>query len=134
MRGVGPLMDFNGIAIGILFCWFLAGLYALKQGAKVLKAYKSCLPYYNLAAVFLGPVALVFCGAVEYGGRFLAGFTAKKASGNRKEIPLTIIDEKGNDKYVLGEINCSCVGFTSHLELADEVAQNIINIVSKAKN
>ncbi|HEH5405278.1 TPA: hypothetical protein SHC81_001747, partial [Campylobacter coli] len=43
-------------------------------------------------------------------------------------------DEKGNDKYVLGEINCSCVGFTSHLELADEVAQNIINIVSKAKN
>ena len=99
MRGVGPLMDFNGIAIGILFCWFLAGLYALKQGAKVLKAYKSCLPYYNLAAVFLGPVALVFCGAVEYGGRFLAGFTAKKASGNRKEIPLTIIDEKGNDIF-----------------------------------
>lgn len=42
-------------------------------------------------------------------------------------------DEKGNDKYVLGEINCSCVGFTSHLELADEVASNIINIVSKTK-
>ncbi|SQE23502.1 Uncharacterised protein [Campylobacter jejuni subsp. doylei] len=42
-------------------------------------------------------------------------------------------DEKGNDKYVLGEINCSCVGFTSHLELADEVASNIINIASKTK-
>lgn len=33
----------------------------------------------------------------------------------------------------LGEINCSCVGFTSYLELADEVASNIINIVSKTK-
>ncbi|TEY03029.1 Cj0069 family protein [Campylobacter sp. US33a] len=42
-------------------------------------------------------------------------------------------DENGKDKYVLGEINCSCVGFTSHLELADDVAQNIIEIVSKTK-
>lgn len=42
-------------------------------------------------------------------------------------------DEKGADKYVLGEINCSCVGFTSHLELAPEVAEYIIKIVSKAK-
>lgn len=42
-------------------------------------------------------------------------------------------DEKGADKYVLGEINCSCVGFTSHLELASEVAEYIIKIVSKAK-
>ena len=25
-------------------------------------------------------------------------------------------DENGNDTYVLGEINCSCVGFTSHLD------------------
>lgn len=33
----------------------------------------------------------------------------------------------------LGEINCSCVGFTSRLELADEVASNIINVVSKTK-
>lgn len=40
-------------------------------------------------------------------------------------------DENGADKYVLGEINCSCVGFTSHLELADAVAENIIKIVSK---
>ncbi|MGX2981942.1 Cj0069 family protein [Helicobacter sp. 23-1045] len=42
-------------------------------------------------------------------------------------------DENGADKYILGEINCSCVGFTSHLELAGEVAENIIKIVSKAK-
>lgn len=40
-------------------------------------------------------------------------------------------DENGADKYVLGEINCSCVGFTSHLELADAVAENIIKIVRK---
>lgn len=38
-------------------------------------------------------------------------------------------DENGNDKYILGEINCSCVGFTSHLELASNVADTIIKIV-----
>jgi hypothetical protein len=32
-------------------------------------------------------------------------------------------DEKGNDKYVLSEINCSCVGITSDLEYAKEVAK-----------
>ena len=26
-------------------------------------------------------------------------------------------DEDGNDTYVLGEINCSCVGFTSELDM-----------------
>ena len=40
-------------------------------------------------------------------------------------------DENGNDKYVLGEINCSCVGFTSHLNqgiqeiVADEVIRRL---------
>jgi glutathione synthase/RimK-type ligase-like ATP-grasp enzyme len=32
-------------------------------------------------------------------------------------------DKKGNDKFVLSEINCSCIGITTHLELADEVAK-----------
>jgi len=37
----------------------------------------------------------------------------------------------GSDRYVLGEINCSCVGFTSHLDLgiqaavADEIASTL---------
>lgn len=40
-------------------------------------------------------------------------------------------DENKNDKYVLGEINCSCVGFTSHLDrgiqeiVADEVIRRV---------
>lgn len=42
-------------------------------------------------------------------------------------------DDKGKDKYVLGEINCSCVGFTSQLELASNVADSIIMIVEKSK-
>lgn len=43
-------------------------------------------------------------------------------------------DEAGADKYVLGEINCSCVGFTSHLDrgIQDEVAAEIIR-VTKSK-
>ena len=34
----------------------------------------------------------------------------------------------GSDAYVLGEINCSCVGFTSHLDrgIQDKVAEEII--------
>ncbi|MBU0553364.1 Cj0069 family protein [Myxococcota bacterium] len=39
--------------------------------------------------------------------------------------------EDGSDKYVLGEINCSCVGFTSHLDrgIQDKVAAQIIATV-----
>ncbi|MEN8233799.1 MAG: Cj0069 family protein [Actinomycetota bacterium] len=41
--------------------------------------------------------------------------------------------ENGEDKYVLGEINCSCVGFTSHLEsgiqemVADEIIRSVVS-------
>lgn len=40
-------------------------------------------------------------------------------------------DENGNDTYVLGEFNCSCVGFTSHIEsgvqetIAEEVERRL---------
>ncbi len=42
-------------------------------------------------------------------------------------------DETGNDKYVLGEINCSCVGFTSHLDqgIQDTVATEVIDRVTQ---
>lgn len=41
-------------------------------------------------------------------------------------------DENHADKYVLGEINCSCVGFTSHLEhgIQERVAEEIISTVT----
>lgn len=35
-------------------------------------------------------------------------------------------DENGQDTYILGEMNCSCVGFTSELELAHHVAEEIL--------
>lgn len=40
-------------------------------------------------------------------------------------------DENKNDKYVLGEINCSCVGFTSHLDqgIQEIVANEVIRRV-----
>ena len=39
----------------------------------------------------------------------------------------------GTDKYVLGEMNCSCVGFTSHLDrgIQDVVADEIIATVER---
>ena len=35
-------------------------------------------------------------------------------------------DKKGKDRFVLSEINCSCVGITTQLELADEVAKALV--------
>ena len=43
------------------------------------------------------------------------------------------LDETGGDAYRLGELNASCVGFTTHLELAELVADAIINVVSSKK-
>ena len=42
-------------------------------------------------------------------------------------------DDQGQDKYVLGEINCSCVGFTSHLDVGiqDKIADEIIRVVTE---
>lgn len=39
-------------------------------------------------------------------------------------------DQKsGADKYVLGEINASCVGFSTHLELSEDIADEIIRLM-----
>ena len=72
---------------------------------------------------------------------FLSELPAVRARLGNYDLPLIWTadfildtDASGADKYVLGEINCSCVGFTSHLELAPEVADNIIKIVSRAKS
>lgn len=35
----------------------------------------------------------------------------------------------GNDKYVLGEINASCVGFTTHLELSENIADEVLGLM-----
>lgn len=35
----------------------------------------------------------------------------------------------GKDTYVLGEINASCVGFTTHLELAEQVADEVVGFI-----
>ncbi len=38
-------------------------------------------------------------------------------------------DANGADTYILGEMNCSCVGFTSQLELAHHVAEEILAVI-----
>jgi len=38
-------------------------------------------------------------------------------------------DENGNDKYILSEINASCVGFSTHLELSESVADEIVGVM-----
>lgn len=45
-------------------------------------------------------------------------------------------DEKGEDAYCLGEINCSCVGFTSNIGqgIEDLIADNIVARIEKKKS
>lgn len=38
-------------------------------------------------------------------------------------------DENGKDKYVLGEINASCVGFTTQLGLSEQIADEVIRLM-----
>ncbi len=40
-------------------------------------------------------------------------------------------DERGQDTYILGEMNCSCVGFTSELELAQTIAEEILACINE---
>jgi len=51
-----------------------------------------------------------------------------------ERIPQQYTNDDGSDKYVLGEINCSCVGFTSHLDsgIQETVANEIIRVTSTA--
>lgn len=42
-------------------------------------------------------------------------------------------DEAGEDRYILGEMNCSCVGFTSELSLAHQVAEEILACIDEHK-
>lgn len=35
----------------------------------------------------------------------------------------------GKDQYVLGEINASCVGFTTHLELSESIADEVLELM-----
>jgi hypothetical protein len=42
-------------------------------------------------------------------------------------------DEKGKDKYILSEINCSCVGITTELQYAKEVAKVFVKKEKKTK-
>ena len=34
-----------------------------------------------------------------------------------------------NDKYVLGEINASCVGFSTSLELSEDIADEVLALL-----
>ena len=38
-------------------------------------------------------------------------------------------DHNGADRYVLGEINASCVGFSTHLELSDAIADEVLRLL-----
>ncbi len=82
----------------LLFTWFLCGLYALKAGEEKLgKRHGALKEYYNLLAVFLGPVAIAYCYLRGDAWNFIIGlFKAKQKDKAKPEIPVVIVDAKGN--------------------------------------
>lgn len=40
-------------------------------------------------------------------------------------------DEQGKDIYILSEINCSCVGITTDLHLAKNIASELVKIFER---
>ncbi|GBF94655.1 hypothetical protein Rsub_07391 [Raphidocelis subcapitata] len=72
--------------------------------------------------------------------RWTAGLPQVRALLGGLDYPLIwtadfILDTNpdGSDAYRLGELNASCVGFTTHLELAEVVADAIISVVTAAR-
>lgn len=70
---------------------------------------------------------------------FLETLPMIKQALDEKEVPLIWTadfifdtDENGKDKYVLGEINCSCVGFTSQLDMGiqEKIAEEVVRQVT----
>lgn len=91
------LMPFSPVNIILLFAWFLSGLYALKTGEKKLQNNEKLLSFYNLFAIFLGPLAFLFCYLSSDGIDFMKNiFSPKLKKKKYKEFPITIIDSKGN--------------------------------------
>ena len=91
-------MAFAPVKLLLLFTWFLCGLYALKAGEEKLgKRYGTLKGYYNLLAVFLGPVAIAYCYLRGDAWNFIIGlFRARRNDKAKQEIPVVILDAKGN--------------------------------------
>ena len=91
-------MAFAPVKLILLFTWFLCGLYALKAGEEKLgKRHGALKEYYNLLAVFLGPVAIAYCYLRGDAWNFIIGlFKAKQKDKVKQEIPVVIVDAKGN--------------------------------------
>lgn len=67
---------------------------------------------------------------------FLANLPEIKTKLGNYDLPLIWTadfildtDENGKDRYILGEINCSCVGFTSPVEFLDKTARKVANTI-----
>ena len=91
-------MAFAPVKLILLFTWFLCGLYALKAGEEKLgKRHGTLKEYYNLLAVFLGPVAIAYCYLRGNAWNFIIGlFQSKLKDKAKQEIPVVILDAKGN--------------------------------------
>ena len=90
-------MAFAPVKLILLFAWFLCGLYALKIGDEKLgKRHSSLKEYYNLLALFLGPLAIAYCYLRENTWEFLLALFRESRKSVKSEIPVVIRDAKGN--------------------------------------
>ncbi len=158
-RELGEFMDFceqyiigdNGMLVDMTF------LPRIKEGEiRILMLYKTPVYVVHKKPAEGGDAfsATLFSGAKyrydepEKWSELISWFLAELPNIRQKlgdyELPLIwtadfILDSApdGSDKFVLGEINCSCVGFTTPAEymskIAEMIADNIIQIVQNSK-
>ena len=91
-------MGFSPVKLILLFTWILCGLYALKIGDEKLgKRHSSFREYYNLLALFLGPLAIAYCYLRGSAWEFILNlFRDSHDSSEKQDIPVIIRDAKGN--------------------------------------
>lgn len=93
----------------------------LGSGAKY--TYQSPTEWPSLIEVFIGAIPMI--------KQLLGGPEAEAPIIWTSDFILGPKTDKGNDTYVLGEINCSCVGFTNQLDcgiqkqIADEIFRRL---------
>ena len=84
-------MAFAPVKLILLFAWFLCGLYALKIGDEKLgKRHSSLKEYYNLLALFLGPLAIAYCYLRENTWEFLLALF-RRPPFHAKEGPIEFL-------------------------------------------
>jgi len=113
-------MNTNWIAIGILYCWFLAGLFTVKM----LKNVKKPDPYQVLFSFFIGPFGLGWIWAQDHRDliKTYLNFRKRQPIENTDYLNLVFLDNHGRDLFA---------GSTESSEIVGRVKKMVYDAVTR---